>query len=393
MRWLLLPAIILAALLLPAAAVAADPPEYTLETGDLLFSDDFKANANHWSTKASQDSQRFFEDGTYRIAVSKGDWMAWSNLPEEYTDFVLQVEASAIEGTKAVYGILFRYQDEDNFYRLNVSSEDTYRFDKKTNGKWIATPWWRSSPSINQDGSPNVLKLVAKGNTFGFYANDTLLAIHVDDTFDSGKIALFAGTLKDGANVQVRFDNLNVWEALDFAPVPAPEVPASEPAEGPAPEAPADTPATSPADTPPPAAEAAVRRLPNGTFIRDAKRDGLGQLTIENGRELDAVAILTRPSGDPVIGIYVQSGNSVTVPGIQDGTYYLYFSLGQDYDSGTAKFTRDATHSRFQDSLVFRTTQVPGGRQYTTFRVTLQPVAGGNASTQRVDPGQFPGLR
>lgn len=128
-------------------------------------------------------------------------------------------------------------------------------------------------------------------------------------------------------------------------------------------------------------------------FVQDAGRpDGLGELTIVNGRDLDAVAVLTTLDRSPVSSVYVPAGDSSTVTGIRDGTYYLYFTLGEDWD-GAARFTKKARFFRFEDTLTFETTSIPGGWQHSTFRVTLHPVPEGTARTVPVDEEQFPDLK
>lgn len=152
---------------------------------------------------------------------------------------------------------------------------------------------------------------------------------------------------------------------------------------------PTRTPTRAPTLTQPP------RRLRTGDFIKDAGwRDGRGELTVENGRDLDAVAVLaTYPNSIAVISVYIRAGDSFTIGGIRETTYYLYFVLGEDWDAANARFTRQTRYSRFEDTFTFQCTPIPGGVQCTTWKVTLHGVPGGTARTQSVDPSQFPGLR
>lgn len=154
---------------------------------------------------------------------------------------------------------------------------------------------------------------------------------------------------------------------------------------------PTDTPTATATHTPIPTATPLPRRLPTGTVTQDVgARNGLGQLTIDNGRELDAVAALSGPSGDRVIAVYVQGNGTFTITGIENGTYDLYFSLGEDWDSASARFTRRASYFRFEESVAFVTTPIPGGQSYTVFEVTLHAVAGGTAEIESVPEEEFP---
>ncbi len=126
------------------------------------------------------------------------------------------------------------------------------------------------------------------------------------------------------------------------------------------------------------------RSLDNGTLVREGGRDGEGELTIENGGGSDAVLSLAL-DGRSVHSIYVGKGATTTLKGIEDGTYTVYFAGGTDWDSGTKAFTQDCDFSRFDDTMAFET-----GRTYTTWTLTLQATAGGNATTSDVPEGSYP---
>jgi len=139
--------------------------------------------------------------------------------------------------------------------------------------------------------------------------------------------------------------------------------------------------------------DVAPLRLGNGQVLVDsAPRDGLGQLTIQNGQDLDAVAVLTTSDNKTVFSVSIQAQQSYQISGLRDGTYNLFFELGHDWNDQGANFNLDSSMTRFQDPFVFQTVAVPGALQYDTFTVTLQPVAGGNAATAPVPAGQFPSV-
>lgn len=70
---------------------------------------------------------------------------------------------------------------------------------------------------------------------------------------------------------------------------------------------------------------------------------------------------------------------------IADGMYRLYFSKGQAWDAATKRFTANVSRQRFAQTLQF-------GGMTAGYEVTLYGVAGGNAATQNVAPGDFPAL-
>jgi len=126
--------------------------------------------------------------------------------------------------------------------------------------------------------------------------------------------------------------------------------------------------------------------LPTGTIIkkRSAYLQGDGQLQISNGTNYDAVAKLIR-DGASVLTVYIKANSTYTMGNISDGTYWLAFAQGTDWNATTQKFNRNSQTSAFDDTFVFKTTDT----QYSGWEVTLNPVAGGTAQSTNVDPAQF----
>lgn len=130
-----------------------------------------------------------------------------------------------------------------------------------------------------------------------------------------------------------------------------------------------------------------------GTFFTRSWEFGTGELSITNGHDRDAVAVLAYPSLVVHSAVYIRTGDSFTITGIQDGNYYLYFMLGSDWDGSIGKFTHDKSFFRFSRSLPFTTTWTDDGYQYTIYELTLHPVRGGNAVTNAVEEEDFPAIR
>jgi hypothetical protein len=130
-------------------------------------------------------------------------------------------------------------------------------------------------------------------------------------------------------------------------------------------------------------------RPSNGQFVRQGSRTGRGELTIENGGQQDAVITLA-VGKRPTFAVYVRKGAKHTVTGIRDGTYRVYFTSGTDWDPKARAFGQDCSFDRFDDSLEFQTKQTATQTEWSTWTISLQPVAGGNAPTSEVDPDDFP---
>lgn len=142
--------------------------------------------------------------------------------------------------------------------------------------------------------------------------------------------------------------------------------------------------------------------LANGTILKARNPDyfnGDGQLRIDNGTNYDAVAKLIHKGfwdgmnegtgGTSILTVYIKAGNSYTITNVSDGTYWLAFMQGTDWDTTNKKFVRNISYQSFDDTFNFTTTEDDQYVHYSKFRVTLNPVVGGTAETSPVNPAQF----
>jgi hypothetical protein len=129
--------------------------------------------------------------------------------------------------------------------------------------------------------------------------------------------------------------------------------------------------------------------LPNGTVLFSDTSDGLGTLSISNGSGSDAVVKLITNGGSKVYEVYIQVGDNYTIRHISDGVYRLAFEFGSNWDTTQKTFLVDRSAESFDDTFNFETSDLTSSIQYTTFNVTLNPVADGNATTSTLDPSEF----
>jgi len=130
--------------------------------------------------------------------------------------------------------------------------------------------------------------------------------------------------------------------------------------------------------------------LSNGTVLKKNTLylQGDGELSIENGTGLDAVAKLIR--GDSaVLTVYMKANSSYIMRNISNGTYRLIFAQGLDWNATTQKFRRNQQYSSFDEVLDFTVTEDEQYYYFTEFNVTLHDVAGGTAKTHDITASQF----
>lgn len=120
-------------------------------------------------------------------------------------------------------------------------------------------------------------------------------------------------------------------------------------------------------------------RPPSGLVQEAARRNGSGQLTIENPREDDHVVVLTRDD-TLFVAVYVRAGETFTVKQIPDGSYIVFTTSGAGWDG--RKFHDRVRRQKEQEALNFTTQEQNGGIQYT--RWTLELVKDGSGASTRI---------
>lgn len=219
----------------------------------VLYDTDFE-------NEAVQADWESFNDGFIRAAVEGGqlvvgvnaldDTGTWSGLNLTFEDFVLDVDATKLEGPDD-NGIIviFRLTDTENYYRFDISSDGYYSVSKVRGGEPMIVSDWNRSQAIYTGEGTNHIRVRAVGDTFSFEVNGMRLPLCVaydpnvqplwdpsagepaclggqiveswqDAELTQGKIGLGAQgfTGFDGENATpavatIGFDNLIIWSA------------------------------------------------------------------------------------------------------------------------------------------------------------------------------------
>jgi hypothetical protein len=125
-------------------------------------------------------------------------------------------------------------------------------------------------------------------------------------------------------------------------------------------------------------------QLESGSVLSRKGGSGIGELTISNGNPSEGVVKIV--SSDKRMSVYIGRKATATIKGIPDGNFDVYFASGSSWDGKRNTFSRNCGFTRFDDRMKFTS----GGGQYTTYRITLNAVADGTASTSSIDPDDFP---
>ncbi|MBG0829836.1 hypothetical protein HS041_18895 [Planomonospora sp. ID67723] len=132
------------------------------------------------------------------------------------------------------------------------------------------------------------------------------------------------------------------------------------------------------------------RRLPNGRIIRSESRTGRGSLKVHNGGKRDAVVVMLR-GGKRVVTFYVRGKGKVTISGVRDGKYKVFYTTGTDWDAKARAFTRSCEFTQFGKTVPFKTTYSGSYIRWNNWTITLHSVKGGTVRSKPLKPGDFPG--
>lgn len=133
--------------------------------------------------------------------------------------------------------------------------------------------------------------------------------------------------------------------------------------------------------------------IPLGVFrprtqvlTRSRSSNSYGTLEVENGTLSDAVVAMTDVDNQLLASAYIRAGDTYVISEIPDGSHWLFFSSGSDWDG--ARFTSAAGYSKFDDPIPYSTTSDSS----TGWSITLQPVVGGTAETTYITEESFPAI-
>ena len=194
------------------SAIAANLNPYPPGRGILALNDALSDNSkgNNWDTNATNCA---FTGGTYHVSAPNTSSLATcAARSTNFSNFAYEVQMTIIKGDTG--GILFRANATNNTsYIFYVSQAGRYELVlcPGTTCHDIIPP--APSPAIIQGlNKPNLLAVVALGNTLTLYVNHQQVGQVTDSTFTSGQIGLAASAFATaGHPTEVMYSNVRVW--------------------------------------------------------------------------------------------------------------------------------------------------------------------------------------
>lgn len=212
--------------------------------GQLLYVTTFDAYNEDWQQFEGRLSAKVVGGGAnpvIQITIDDVQEGAFTLLDQVFGDFDLIVEATQVAGPdNNGFGVIFRHQDNRNFYLFMISGDGYYQVVRRLDGVDEVLSDWAPTLLIRQGQATNAIRVIARGSRFAFLINDEQVPLcptlwnpvvpgdcleaqttmHlVDSSFAQGRIGLGARSF-DQSGVVVAFDNMIICGPQETPPVP-----------------------------------------------------------------------------------------------------------------------------------------------------------------------------
>ena len=184
--------------------------------GGTLFQDDFSGDQNcGWQEYSQGGTVVEINDGSLNMSTSQPGQIWWTNPGREFDDVIISTQARQVSGPDDnAYGVICRYQDENNYYIFLISGDGYYAIGKyqtgndqiiylTENGQYI------QSEEIRQGADTNQIRASCIGNQLSLSVNGIPLTVVEDPTFVRGDVGTAVSVLEPGT-LNVSFDDFQV---------------------------------------------------------------------------------------------------------------------------------------------------------------------------------------
>jgi len=185
------------------------------------FVSTFEANdpsLSLWEQSSTASIERNIEDGQYLISNSaeRSAVASLFNPSHAYGNLNISMEAQLAPTSSDAasgYGIVFRYQDSDNYNVFAIDGEGRFSIWTRAAGSWrelrSANEEWTPHEAVKPFGEMNQIVLNVQNDTITGFVNGQQVVSLQESTFDSGAVGVYMATTRQGfASVVV--DNYSI---------------------------------------------------------------------------------------------------------------------------------------------------------------------------------------
>ena len=183
----------------------------------VIRTDTFDSNENNWLAESSDDEYALTNyeivDGKYRWdATAHQSFIGWVRGDKKsLTDFYLSVDVRQVEGPDtADYGVLFREDDNSNFYYFGINGQGKYVLYMFFE-EWNTLIDWTETELI-KPGEANRITVIGEGSHFTFLINNQFLMEITNDKIPEGSTAIAIELAEENDHGIFEFDNFELRE-------------------------------------------------------------------------------------------------------------------------------------------------------------------------------------
>lgn len=205
---------VLTAVTFAVGCVSNKPAECNV--GGSLFADDFNSgNQCGWALYNQSGTVTEIVQDRLQITANQPGQIWWTNPSRNFDDVIINVDTQQMSGPDDnAYGIICRYQSEENFYIFLISGDGYYAIGKYQSGSeqviyLSGDGQYAESSTINTGAASNQLRASCIGNELSLAINGIPVATVQDPTFVTGDVGIAATTFEPGPAV-IQFDNFQV---------------------------------------------------------------------------------------------------------------------------------------------------------------------------------------
>jgi len=178
----------------------------------VLFRDDFSKEAGGWTTRDDTLSFAGYDQSGFRLWSNVPDYQFWSLPGLNFKDVLLYVRARKQAGPdNNLFGLLCRYQNEENFYALVIGSDGYYGIFKRVEGEQslIAQKHMDFSEAIHRGDAVNEIQAICQADQLALFVNETRLLQVQDNSLGYGDVGLIIGNFEE-SGIDILFDDFIV---------------------------------------------------------------------------------------------------------------------------------------------------------------------------------------
>lgn len=188
-------------------AIESREVESCSDDGALLY-DSFDGDKDcGWQLYSGQGVEEVIADGVLRIEANQPGIIGWTVAGQEISDVVITTRTTQVQGPDDnAYGIICRYQNEDNYYVFLISGDGHYAIGKFQSGfddiqYLTGGGMYAPSEMINIGNASNEIEASCIGNQLSISINGVGVDSISDPTFVIGDVGLGAGSFQPGTMI------------------------------------------------------------------------------------------------------------------------------------------------------------------------------------------------